>query len=282
MLFIPVKVQITIVIALIVAATVDAGAQHVSFELATDAAGLTGVGKDQAAWVDYNDDGWTDLQTAKAIWANNRGKTFVKSGPGGLYNAWADLNNNGRIDFFNPGSGTVNFQNADGTFKPVQLPDRVNKVSDGGTCADVDGNGRADLYWGGYELERVSQPDALYLNISRLGIVKVWHKQDPTHPTRGITACDFDNDGDTDIYLTRYRLEPNALLINGGVGKQGDSRTGSFAEGADVHGVTGSNGHGIGSAWGDLDNDGLFDLFAGNAAKPGQPQSQFLKNLGPD
>ena len=43
-------------------------------------------------------------------------------------------------------------------------------------------------------------------------------------------------------------------------------------------------GHSIGSAWGDFDNDGNIDLFAGNFAhrdsRGDQPKSRFLKNLG--
>ena len=276
------KLHFAIVTALIVAITEYAGAQHVSFERVTGAAGLTGAGTNQAAWVDYNNDGWADLHTTKALWSNRRGKAFVRSGPGGQSNTWADLNNDGRLDFFNPGSGTVSYQKVDGTFTSDKLPDRVNKVSDGGTCVDLDGNGRADLYWGGYESDGAPQPDSLYLNINGRGMIKVWHSPDPLQPTRGITTCDFDNDGDTDIYVTRYRLEPNALLVNGGIGQKDGQKTGSFGMGASYHRVTGGNGYGIGSAWGDLDNDGLFDLFAGNAAKRGQPQSQFLKNLGPD
>ena len=85
------RLHTVIAIALFAALSGSVGAQVVTFELATDATGLTGVGKGQAAWIDYNDDGWTDLQTAEAIWGNDSGKTFVKDGPGGRHNAWADF-----------------------------------------------------------------------------------------------------------------------------------------------------------------------------------------------
>ena len=43
-------------------------------------------------------------------------------------------------------------------------------------------------------------------------------------------------------------------------------------------------GHSIGSAFGDLDNDGHIDLFLGNFSPPPEDQDrpQFLRNRGPD
>ena len=34
----------------------------------------------------------------------------------------------------------------------------------------------------------------------------------------GVTAADFDEDGDLDIYVSNYRLEPNILWLNDGSG----------------------------------------------------------------
>jgi hypothetical protein len=90
---------------------------------------------------------------------------------------------------------------------------------------------------------------------------------------RGVTACDFDQDNDMDVYVTNYRLKPNQLWQNDGNGKLTDV--------AAEYGATGGRGHGIGSCWGDIDNDGYFDIYAGNFAHRGQPHSRFLRNLGP-
>jgi len=51
---------------------------------------------------------------------------------------------------------------------------------------------------------------------------------------------------------------------------------------AAAYGALGGHGHTIGSAWGDLDNDGHIDLIVGNFAHPGQPEPKFLRNLGPE
>jgi enediyne biosynthesis protein E4 len=75
-------------------------------------------------------------------------------------------------------------------------------------------------------------------------------------------------------------LQPNLLWKNDGKGK--------FTDVAKTHGAMGNEklgcyGHTIGSAWGDLDNDGHLDLFVGNFSHPPdyQDRSQFLRNKGP-
>ena len=58
--------------------------------------------------------------------------------------------------------------------------------------------------------------------------------------------------------------------------------TGAF--GALANGPGFGGGHSIGAAWGDFDNDGNFDLFAGNFAhkdsRGNQPESVWLRNTG--
>jgi len=81
---------------------------------------------------------------------------------------------------------------------------------------------------------------------------------------RGVSPCDFDNDGLQEIYVSNYRLDENLLW---------DFRDGMFvniAESAGVNGVLvdGYYGHTIGSAWADFDNDGDLDLFCANLAHP--------------
>jgi len=247
----------------------------ITFENVTEAMGLTEMLGDAALWVDYNNDGWTDLQDGGSIWRNEAGKTFVKVDGGGSQISWADLDNDGYLDFWNPASGVINFGSEDGSFsQPEKNPERLCQVSDGGTCTDVNGDGLVDIYWTGYELNWVYQPDAIWLNQGDRTFKRIWKTEGRAQPGRGTTACDFDNDGDMDIYVSNYRLEANILLVNDGNGK--------FTNQAAAYGAGGGNGHSIGAAFGDIDNDGYIDLFAGNFAHPGQPQSQFLRNLGPE
>ena len=75
----------------------------------------------------------------------------------------------------------------------------------------------------------------------------------------GPSVADFDLDGDFDLFVANYG--PSALYRNE-AGK-------AFAEVAKASGID-LSGHGVTSAWGDLDNDGLADLYVGNFIA-GQP-----------
>lgn len=66
----------------------------------------------------------------------------------------------------------------------------------------------------------------------------------------GVAAADYDNDGDTDLFVSNYG--PDALYRN-----EGD---GPFTEGATAAGL-GDAGWGTGAAFGDYDNDGDVDLY---------------------
>ena len=83
----------------------------------------------------------------------------------------------------------------------------------------------------------------------------------------GVTAADFDADGDGDLFLTHDTGETNTLYVNDGEGVLED-RT-------DVAGLAAGSlaFTGFGTGWLDVDNDGDLDLFAANGTVrfvPGQ------------
>jgi len=87
----------------------------------------------------------------------------------------------------------------------------------------------------------------------------------------GPSVADFDLDGDFDLFVANYG--PSALYRNE-AGK-------SFTDVANASGID-LSGHGVTSAWGDLDNDGLPDLYVGNFLG-GQPlyRDALFMNRGP-
>lgn len=256
------------------------------FEDVTQQVGLDGLSGGVAAWVDFDNDGWCDLYVAGQLWRNEQGKRFRRvedvplRGPG----IWGDFDNDGWPDLFSWAGGGKLFRNVNGkAFEDVgtRLPKSPVQVSQGAAWGDFNGDGYLDLYVGGYEVWPASEyPDLIYLNQEGERFVEHW-RQDRIQRARGITAADFDEDGDLDVYVSNYRLQSNLLWRNDGRGKFTDVSA-EFGTAGD--GDLGAWGHTIGSAWGDLDNDGRLDLFVGNFSHPPsyQDRPKFLKNLGPD
>ena len=76
----------------------------------------------------------------------------------------------------------------------------------------------------------------------------------------GVTAGDFDGDGDEDLFMTHLAQQTNTLYVNDG--------TGQFIDATDRYNMGGSSlpYTGFGTAWFDFDNDGHLDLFIANGA----------------
>jgi len=250
--------------------------------------GITG-GSDGASWGDYNSDGYADLLAEKNLYRNNGGTnfTYVTSLVGSA--VWADYNNDGYPDPYTWQAWGKLYRNDGGAgFTVVTTPTQPKDAtgvygnqSQAACWGDFNGDGYVDLYVSGYEFfaDDVSFPDAILMNNAAASFALTTSS---TNRARGITACDFDEDGDLDVYVSNYRLQPNILWLNDGTG----ALTNDVAE---AYGVAGDGvayndrGHTIGSAWGDLDNDGHFDLFVGNFSHPdaAQDRPKFMRNRGP-
>lgn len=83
--------------------------------------------------------------------------------------------------------------------------------------------------------------------------------------SRGSVFFDYDNDGDQDLYVSNYFLEPDEFYENDGNGNFSDM---SSLLGLDRNPGSGSN-HGTGVDAGDINNDGFMDLITPQFAHPG-------------
>ena len=139
---------------------------------------------------------------------------------------------------------------------------------------DYDGDGQLDLFFaqGGPLLPAKGQvplADVLLRNLgngqfedisNRVGLTPKGHGQ-------GVTAADYDGDGDCDIYVTRYGR--NTLWRNDG------SRFTDVTEQAGV----GCTLWSLGAAFLDFDRDGYLDLFVANYFAFDPKQAPFGRDL---
>ncbi len=212
------------------------GAGH--FTEVTTAAGLTGLGG-QTVFGDFDNDGAPDLLsvgTAVRLFRNTGDCQFDEvTAAAGLFIdansqgvAWVDIDQDGLLDFYAASYGTL----AD---PELATRDYVFRNNGDGTFRDV----TAQL---GIPIQYI-----------------VYHG-------RGVAVADYDADGDPDIYVGNYRLNPNQLWQNAGgmAGFRDVGRSAGVAGSQDM----GAYGHTIGPSFGDLDGDGWFDLVVPNLAHP--------------
>lgn len=232
------------------------------------------AGRGAAAWADFDNDGYVDLYDG-FLWKNNQGKGFTKlANPVQGSAVFADYDNDGYLDHFVSDSQTNSglHRNISGTgeFANHEVPPIPMDCSMCRAWADLDGDGYVDLYVGGGNPG--VQTDAIFMNHDGASFtVKPFGGN---FYTRGVNACDYDEDHDIDILASRYWFQPNQLWQNDGAGNLTD-----VGAAAGVHGA----GHTISAAFGDLDNDGHFDLFACNFNHHDNRRSEdaiLYKNLG--
>ncbi len=175
---------------------------------------------------------------------------------------WADYNSDGRLDLYlanNRRGFKVN-----GNYNERYFPDQLWKQQDNGTFINetkAAGIAAAEPYskqnnsWYGY------------------------------YDCYGANACDYNNDGKTDIFVANYRLVKDNLFKNNGNGTMTDVAPSTGVQGE----PTASSvyfGHGMGAEWADFNNDGNMDLCVGNLGHPDwrgavSNPSLIYKNDGP-
>ena len=132
----------------------------------------------------------------------------------------------------------------------------------GVTCADFNGDGWQDIYVANDGEDNqlwINRQDGSFENTALMAGVAINAYGKP-EASMGVTAGDFDNDGDEDLFMTHLDRETNTLYLNDGMG--------NFLDATDRYklGRTSLPYTGFGAEWFDLDNDGNLDLFVANGA----------------
>ncbi|WP_321490050.1 CRTAC1 family protein [uncultured Hyphomonas sp.] len=194
---------------------------------------------------------------------------------GSLSNAWADIDNDGDLDYavsLKGGAIQLYLQEDDGTFTdvtaafglpafdpsapPPSAADFRNpeyKEFRGVSFGDFDGDGYIDLFAGATMPNMASR---LYRNVGGTGFVDVAEEAGLTVPGRSSRQnnwIDVDNDGDLDLYAAD-RIADNKLFGNEG---------GVFTQMFPDAGPTDARAT-VGACWFDYNKDGKLDLFLAN------------------
>lgn len=257
-------------------------------EIVTDRSTFTSV-----AWGDFDSDGYIDLVAgatqfnpspfaAVHMYKNNGprgdGFTFTKATTSPIATtkmnatglAWSDYNNDGHLDLFVADYGTRNIlyqNNGNGSFEKVEGSPFTEDPSLGENVAWADFNldGHLDLFvtnWddgrglGNYLYENKGDGTFESLTANNVGSIL-----SATGSMAGITWIDYDNDGDPDVQITSpFDSDSNQLFQNNGDGTF-DKRSSREVWIIDRNSQRVSSSGATGSAWGDYDNDGDFDLY---------------------
>jgi uncharacterized repeat protein (TIGR01451 family) len=235
------------------------------------------------SWIDINNDGWDDLYLTNMdatvpnkIYMNNRaggftvGQVMPEDGVS-MSNTWADIDNDGDEDLLvlNNGRNPNRFyRNDNGTLVADNTKSFTQDISyyHGGAFADYDNDNKVDLFMCNYFPTKYNE---LHRNTTNGSFSKEVAEIIPleANSSLGPTWADYDQDGFMDLFVPNGSGNKNSLFHNDG--------NGTFSKPNTI--INQEGGKSVGSAWGDIDNDGDLDLFVTNS----NSTTNFLyKNLG--
>lgn len=239
-----------------------------SFEDVTRAAGLdkfrgfwTG-----ASWADYDRDGNADLYICGYVKYNFKPEFLGKTSRQFTELVPFTLNPSA----YTPERNLLFHNEGNGTFREVGRQAGVDNPTGRSLSAawcDFDGDGWQDLY-----VANDISDNAMYQNLRNGKFADISHSAwvADYRGAMGLGVGDWDRDGDSDIFITHWIAQENALYSNLRFtpgGKAGGDRL-RFQDIADMEGLgqIALQYIGWGTSFFDYDNDGLLDLFVVNGS----------------
>jgi hypothetical protein len=214
-----------------------------------------------AAFVDYDRDGWLDLFIGNYIAASFQNRQSCRDFTGAR-------------DYCGPGSFDAEpdrlLRNRGGEGGPVRFTDVTQKAglrtgfggALGIVTGDFNGDRLVDLYVANDGLPNnlwVQKTDGTFADEALLAGCSV-NGRGKAEASMGVSAADFDDDGDLDLFVAHLTGESNTLYVNNGNGVF-DDRTAALGLAAPSRSFTS-----FGAGWLDYDSDGLLDLLVVSGA----------------
>ncbi len=236
-----------------------------------------------AAFVDIDKDGDLDLFVADYVNFDLRHNKMCHS-------------RSSRRDYCGPNSykpvpDHLYRNNGDGTFTDISESSGIDRHYGSGlgvVAADFNGDTWPDIYVandGNANQLWINNKDGTFTNDALLAGA-AYNAEGMPEAGMGVSAGDFDRDGDDDIILAHLVSEHNTLLVNDGTGFFDDQTNRMLLSAMSLPYTA------FGVEWFDIDNDGYLDLFFANGAVKIAEQyahleypypfpNQLVRNLGP-